>query len=415
MSRGRRVGRILLPLLLLAVGAGGAVLLILARPAVEARAGGERIWAVRVVTVEPQRRQPEIRRFGRIVAGRRVPLGMRVGGRVIWVAPELIEGGRVRAGEPLLRLDPFDYEIALREARAAVAEARARLGELEAELAAARDLESLVAEQVAVARREVDRQERLRGRNIATEKALDAARLELALRRVSLRENRRRQRTLEQRIAQQEAVVRRLEAAAERARRDLAATELVAPFDAIVGEVDIGPGRQLGPKERIATLYELAGLEIAFTLTDRQFARLWPAGLPGREVTALWRNSAGSFVLTGEISRLASDIDPASGGVELRARITADPDAAPLRPGAFLEVVIPDLVYENVVALPRSALYEGERVYVVENGRLQPRQVEPVGRDGERVLVRGALAAGDRVVVSRLVEIGPGLRVRIVS
>lgn len=410
-----RASRILLPFLLLAAAVAGAALLVLSRPSVEARPQEERRWPVRVVTVEPERRQPMIRHYGRIVAGRRVPLGMRVGGRVAWISPRLIEGGKLTAGEPLVRLERFDYEIALREAEAQLAEARARLGELEAELAAARDLEAIIAEQVAVARREVERQEKLRGRNVATEKALDAARLELALRRVTLRENRRRQATLEQRVAQQRAVIQKLEAAAERARRDLAATELVAPFDAIVGEVDIGLGRELGPREVIATLYDLAALEVAFTVTDREFARLWPAGLLGRRIEARWYRGAGAFLLEGEVARLASDIDAASGGVELRARITANPDGAPLRPGAFLEVGIPDLVYEGVVALPRSALYGGDRVYVVENGRLQPRRVERVGTDGELVLVRGALAAGERVVISRLAEIGPGLRVRIVS
>jgi len=415
MSRMTRASKILLPLLLLAAAAGGAVLLVLSRPVVEARPQVERIWPVRVITVRPETRQPVIRRFGRVVAGRRVPLGMRVGGRVVWISPRLIEGGRLTAGEPLVRIDRFDYEIALREARARLDEARAGLGELEAELAAARDLETLIAEQVAVAQREVARQEKLRGRKVATEKALDAARLELALRRVSLRENRRRQATLEQRLVQQRATIAKLEAAVERARRDLAATELAAPFDAIVGAVDVGLGRELRPAETIATLYDLAALEIAFTLTDREFARLWPDGLVGRRVEARWYRGGGSFALEGAVSRLASEIDAASGGVELRAAITANPDGAPLRPGAFLEVRVPDLVYEAVVALPRSALYEGDRVYVVENGRLQPRRVERVGQDGGLLLVRGALAAGEQVVVSRLAEIGPGLRVRIVS
>ncbi len=415
MSRAGRVSRFVVPLLLLTVASIVAALLVLARPTVEAQPRREKIWAVRVVTVEPQRRQPKIRHFGRIVASRRVPLDMRVGGRVTWVSPRLIEGGRVSAGEVLVRLDPFDYEIALRKARAQLEEARARLAELEAELAAARDLEALIAEQVAVAEREVDRQKKLRGRKVATEKALDAARVQLAVQRMTLRENRRRQNTLEERIAQQLAVIERLQAAVEGARRDLAETELKAPFDAIVGEVDIGLGRELKPRERIAILYDLAGLELAFSLTDREFGRLWPAGLLGRAIEARWYTVTRSFRLAGRISRLASEIDAASGGVELRATITDNPDTAPLRPGAFLEVTVPDLVYEGVVALPRSALYEGDRVYVVRDGRLEPRSVERVGSDGPLVLVRGALAAGEQVVVSRLAEIGPGLRVRVVS
>ncbi len=415
ISGAGRVSRYVVPLLLLTGATIVAALLVLARPVVEAQPRREKVWAVRVTTVEPQSRQPRIRHFGRIVASRRVPLDMRVGGRVTWISPRLIEGARVTAGEVLVRVDPFDYRIALREARAQLEEARARLAELEAELAAARDLERLIVEQVAVAEREVERQKKLRGRKVATEKALDAARLQLALRRVTLRENQRRQSTLEQRVAQQRAVIERLRAAVERARRDLAETELKAPFDAIVGNVDIGLGRQLKPRERIAVLYDLAGLEVAFTLTDREFARLWSDGLPGRAIEARWYTATRSFRLTGRVSRLASEIDAASGGVELRAVITDNPDAAPLRPGAFLEVTVPDLVYEGVVALPRSALYEGKRVYVVVDGRLEPRSVERVGSDGPMVLVRGALLPGERVVVSRLAEIGPGLRVRVVS
>ena len=95
------------------------------------------------------------------------------------------------------------------------------------------------------------------------------------------------------------------------------------------------------------------------------------------------------------------------------AEITANPDGAPLRPGAFVEVLLPDRLHQQVVELPASALYRGDTVYAIAEGRLQPRAVELVADLGGRILVRGGLEAGEPIVTSRLAEIGPGLKVEV--
>ncbi|MEE8274244.1 MAG: hypothetical protein V3R88_06175, partial [Alphaproteobacteria bacterium] len=60
-----------------------------------------------------------------------------------------------------------------------------------------------------------------------------------------------------------------------------------------------------------------------------------------------------------------------------------------------------------------SEHHDGEKVFVVVDGRLSPRAVEVVVRSGADVLVRGALAPEDRVVTTRFPEIGPGVRVTV--
>ena len=60
--------------------------------------------------------------------------------------------------------------------------------------------------------------------------------------------------------------------------------------------------------------------------------------------------------------------------------------------------------------LPETALY-GDKVYVVLGDRLIEKQVEVVSKSGTDILVRGEIVNGDKVVVTRLSEVGPGLKV----
>jgi hypothetical protein len=76
-------------------------------------------------------------------------------------------------------------------------------------------------------------------------------------------------------------------------------------------------------------------------------------------------------------------------------------------------VLLPDRVYQEVALLPASALFHGDTVYAVEDGRLAARAVELVADRGLQILVQGELAAGEPVLTSRLAEVAPGLKVQI--
>jgi len=83
----------------------------------------------------------------------------------------------------------------------------------------------------------------------------------------------------------------------------------------------------------------------------------------------------------------------------------------PLRPGAFVEIRLPDRAYDDAALLPETALHDERTVYAVEDGRLVPRAVALLARIGNDVVVRGALKPGDAIVTSRFAEIGPGAKV----
>jgi membrane fusion protein, multidrug efflux system len=409
----RTVFKILLPIALLAGSLLAAGYLRATKPEVEPAAASERVWTVSVEPLELGTQQPILKLYGDIVAARDVTLRPFVGGEIVEASPSLVAGGRLAADELVIAIDPFEYRTARDERAAEVREARARKDELQSMLKAEWSMLRLDETQLELAERDRTRYEKLRGSQAASEKALDDSEMKLAERQAAISMRQQTIATLEARLDQQDAAINRLEVAVERAERDLADIELRAPFAGFVTEVEAALGKWVNAGDPIARLIDEDRLEIRFTLTDADFGRLWQDGLIGRQLTANWRLGQTTFGLEGKVTRVDSAIDPASGGVEVFAEITGNPGAAPLRPGAFVEVLLPDLVYRQVAELPASALFGGDTVYAVEDGRLVERTVALVADRGLRILVQGDLAAGEPILTSRLAEVAPGLKVEI--
>lgn len=408
-----RLGKVLLPLLLLAGSIAGAGYLRATKPAIEPSPAVERSYPVATLPARLEDHQPVLELFGDVVAGREVVLRPLVAGEVVEVADGLVEGGTVEAGEIVLRIDPFDPEAALDQLEAERREAEAKLDELITNLDTERTMLGFDREEFDLARRNLERRERLQNSAAASEKALDDALMALAGRRAAVKKRLQTLRLLEARIEQQEAALAQLDVALRRAGRDLENVVLKAPFTGFVTGVGVAVGKRVGVGDPVARLIDQSQLEIRFQLDDRDFGRLWKDGLVGRPITASWRLGGTTFDVDGEVSRVEPEIDPASGGVTVFATITGNPEQAPLRPGAFVEVRLPDVGFEQVVELPANALYGGKTVYAVEDERLAPRTVELVATRGEQIYVRGDLEEGDVIATSRLAEAGPGLRVQV--
>ena len=410
----KRLAKIAVPIVIIAAAVAGAGYLKATRPVVESTLPEERAWPVSVVSAARVDVQPELRLFGEIVAGRDVELRPLVAGTVIDVGARFVDGGVVRAGELLVAIDPFDYHADVDEFEARIAEANAKLAEIGATITAANQMIEHDRAQLELSRRDVARREKLAGTSAGSKKALDDSRMALSqqeqrvLARLEL---------LDRYAAQaeeQQAVIARWQVALRRARRDLEETRLTAPFDGFLVDADTAIGKRVDVGDRVARLIDAGRLEAKFHLSDREFARLLAAGgYERRPAHVVWRVGGESFEFVAVIDRLGSEIDATTGGVELYARLDGVGAETVLRPGAFVEVRVPDRVYADVVRLPERALHRDDTVYAVVGERLEPRKVEVVARAGEEVFVRGDLAPDDRVVTARFPEIGPGVRVEV--
>ena len=411
------LAKALLPVLVIAVGAGAYTYLKATRPEPKKRPAAERTFSVKSQIATLETIQPKLTIYGSTVSGRRVDIRALVSGRVIETSPSLREGGTVQKGDHLLRIDPFGYESAVKEAEALLSEAKARVLEFEASIAS--DTVSLkhTNEQLALARIDLERAQPLARRGTVSKRTVDERQQTLLQRRQSADQLSNSIKVWSAKIEQQKAIIARLQSSLALAQRRLEETALVAPFNAFVVEVTSQVGRMVGANDKIATLIDRDWIEARFTLSDEQFGRIISGAqaLEGREVEVIWSLGDKKISYPAVIERVGAQVNANTGGVEVFARITNPSTPIALRSGAFVEVLVPDKTFSDVVRLAPTALYLGDTVYVIKDGRLAARKIKVVGGDGNDILVSGNIKPGDRVLATRVSTPGDGVRVQEVE
>ncbi len=391
--------------------------LIATRPDVPKRPVQEKSYAVETTTVQQGNYAPLISVYGQTQAGREVDLRALVGGEIVEVHPDLKAGGKVERGDTLVVIDRFDYEGAVTEARANLAEAQAALVENEGRVALEKANLVRAGEQLEFAQRDLERAEELLGRGAATERTVDDRKLIVSQRQQSVERSENTLALEEAKVVQQMATVERLEWRLENAQRQLENTVLTAPFDAIVRSSAAEPGRLISVNDAIVSLYDSSEFEVRLTLSDNQYGRLLEDSgtVVGRPVDVIWNLGDQPVTYAATVTRIGADVASDRGGVDLIARIDASGAAVPLRPGAFVEVAVPDRTYANSFRIPETAYYGQGTVYVVEDNRLQARAVNALAIDDGFILVRGDLNSGETLLVTRIPEAGEGLLVSDVN
>ncbi len=410
--RGRLL-RVLLPVLVLVLAAGVFATMMATRTVILPAPPEERVWAVEAAIVALETTRPRISLFGQVIAGRSVDLRPLVAGRITAVGPRFREGDYVEEGELLIAIDPFDFETALALRTAELVEAHANLSEIEADLAGARDQLDEDRRQLDLLGREADRRQQLRERGAISQKAVDDAALTLSRQQQAMSQRQNAVARFIARTERQQAVIRRVEAALARAERDLAQTQLTAPFAGWLVEIGAEIGKQVGTTERVARLVDASRLEIGLTIPNDVFGELDARdGAVGRRLEVIWRTGDTVRRFPGRIARLGGEIDAASGGVAAFASLDALSQDTRLRAGAFVELFLEGPELQDVTRLPVAAVFDGEKVYRIgTDDRLEAVGVQVRAREGESLLVQGPLEDGQHIVATRFPEIAPGVKV----
>ncbi|MCR8826082.1 efflux RND transporter periplasmic adaptor subunit [Pseudosulfitobacter koreensis] len=371
----------------------------------------ERTFSVNLVLAQADDVVPVLETFGQVQSRRTLELRAAVTGRVVEMADSFEDGGIVRAGEVLLRIDPADAQSALDRVQADISDAKADLLDAQRTLDLGRDDQAAAQEQADLRERAFQRQVDLEERGVGTAAAVETAELAASSARQAVLSRRQAVTAAEARIDQAQTTLQRTEIALAEAERRLADTTLRAPFDGTLSLTNVTLGRLVSANEKLADLIDPDALEVSFRLSTAQYARLLDdAGdLLNAPVTATLDVAGIDLSARGMITRVSADAGETQTGRLVFARLDS---ARGFKPGDFVTVAVQEPVLTQVVRLPASALgADGSVLVLGEGDRLETVPVTLLRRQGDSVLVRGDELQGREVVEARSPLLGAGIAV----
>lgn len=299
----------------------------------------------------------------------------QVGGKIVFVSPNFIEGGIFKKGEVLIRLEDADFEVSVIRAQANLAQAQQTLIREIAEGDLARqDYSELGSGQAsALALREPQRKQ--------AEASLLAANAEL-----------------------------------DGAKLQLTRTEVRAPFSGRVRVKNSDLGQFVTPGETLGRIFSTNMVEVRLPLTDDNLSKLdLPIAYvaPSREAAprVVLRTVIGGQPQTwqGHIMRTDPVYDRQTRALFAIAEVSdpygkgASDKNTPLAPGLFVDAELSGKRFENVIVLPRDGLRPDNEIYVVNaQGKVDVRQAVVLDTDEERAVIRSGVEEGELVVLSPL-------------
>jgi RND family efflux transporter MFP subunit len=229
-----------------------------------------------------------------------------------------------------------------------------------------------------------------------------------------------------------DAALREARVRVARAERDLARTEVVAPYAGRTRNKQIDIGQFVRRGDDLAELYAIDYAEVPLPIPDSDLAFIdlqHPFRDAARDemrngpIVHLRADFAGvRNEWTGHLVRTTAEIDARSRTVTVVARVVdpygraSESSSLPLPVGLFVEAEIEGREIEDAVLLPTTALREDNQVYVVDDqGRLHFRRVEILRNRRDEIVVSGGLRAGERVAITKLRGALDGMLVRVAA
>ena len=361
--------------MLLGIGVGGFAVLDALKPKPEQAAErpvGLSVFAEQVIKDDLVF---SIQAQGEVRPQREILVAPQLAGRISYVSPDFIDGGFIRKGQVLIRLENADYKLGVVRAKSGVASAEQRLAreQAEAEIALQDLIDLDITDSSPLARREPQLLE--------AQASLDSAKAQLADANLAL--NR---------------------------------TAVTSPFTGRVREKSVDTGQFVSPGTPLGRIFATDVVEVSMPITDEQLGQL---GLPlafaetatAKGPTVVFNGNVGGKPRQweGRITRTSAAVNPRTRLINVIAELN-DPygegadDGAPMAPGLFVTASVEGSRVDDLYVAPRGSIRSGNKIFLgdTEAGELRIYEVDLVYSD-----LDGAWFRSDHVEVGDLAIISP--------
>ena len=344
-----------------------------------------------------------------------------VAGEVIEKHPRLESGHLLPEGTLLLALDPSRYELAIAAAEAEIATLQAEQMQIETENDNTTRLLGLEQGRLVLVEKELSRIKTLAGSGAVSQSQLDEQLRATLQQRQAVTTLENQQRLFSARRTRLDAQIQRGVSLLDQARQDLEDTRFIAPYDLRLGEVEAALHQYVAPGQRLFAADNIEAAEIEARIPLSSLRRLLPAVMRSErhpdalDIGDIIDFSAIDAQVTlvgvpgtawpGRVARIASGLDPATRTarvvieVEQPYRHAAPPARPILQRDMFVRVELTAAAPRPLLALPATAVHQGEIYLVDEQNRLRRRSVTVDFRQQDLAVIAAGVEPGELVIV----------------
>lgn len=345
---------------------------------------------VQMIAVEQSQQRRSVQAVGSLLAYDEVVVSSEAEGRVEQVFVDI--GDRVAKGQTLARISPVEFELTVEQQKAALQQARARLGlqSTQGELKDVRDAAEVkkAAADLADAEQKYRRAQSLLESGVIARQTFDEAEAKFNAAKATYD-------VAAQSVENMRASMQQTQATLNLASKRLRDTQIRAPFAGRVKTREITAGQYLKIQSPVVTIVNIDPLRVRLTVPEKMSpwvqvgrdVQLTVEAFPGREFSA-------------RVSRISPSVDEKSRSFEVEALVPNH--SGELKPGSFVKSTIQSEKVDTILSIPYTSatyVYGAYKVFLIEGGKIKEREVKLGDRIGENIEIIEGLKAEDKIAV----------------
>jgi RND family efflux transporter MFP subunit len=301
--------------------------------------------------------EPFLSAFGRVKTQRIGNLSFGVSGTISYLSDKFVNGGKVKKGEILGKLDEEKFLLIVQRLQADIKE---------------------LTKQIELRKKQLDRNKIMLEKKVISPSVYDEELIK---------------------YSKSQQMLNNSKINLGLAKKDLKDATLIAKSNGIISNVNAHEGLLVSSNSMLGTFRSLDHVEIEFIVPAKIFSI--SKKLIGKKIEVYWETGSEKLVRKNAIiTRFQGIINDDSGGGKIFAKFSDDKnDLIPL--DSFVKIIYPLEKFDSVIKIPESALFNKQFIFVIENGRAKKIKVKVIHSNTGYYLLKNDDLDGLDIILNR--------------
>lgn len=313
--------------------------------------------------------EPFLSAFGRVKTQRTGNLSFGVSGTISYLSEKFVNGGKVKKGEVLGKLDDEKFILIVQRLQADIKE---------------------LTKQIDLRKKQLDRNKIMLEKKVISPSVYDEELIK---------------------YSQSLQMLNNSKINLGLAEKDLKEATLIAKSNGIISDVNAHEGLLVSSNSMLGTFRSLDHVEIEFIVPAKIFSI--SEKLIGKKIEVLWETGSEKLIKkNATITRFQGIINDKSGGGKIFAKFNdITNQLIPL--DSFVKIIYPLERFESVIKIPETALFNKQYIFVVKNGRAKKIQVNVLHSNTGYYLLKNDNLGGLDIILNRFSSNIEGTKIKL--